>query len=66
MSMPLTVSAQIDRSLRRRLHRMENYARNPDIEQLRWAYPRLKKWHECGSRTAAMTGLERWEPGRFA
>jgi len=24
----------------------KNYARNPDIEQLRWAYPRLKKWHE--------------------
>jgi len=24
----------------------KNYARNPDLEQLRWAYPRLKKWHE--------------------
>jgi hypothetical protein len=24
----------------------KNYARNPDIEQLRWGYPRLKKWHE--------------------
>ncbi|HLQ13363.1 MAG TPA: trehalase family glycosidase [Steroidobacteraceae bacterium] len=24
----------------------KNYARNADIEQLRWAYPRLKKWHE--------------------
>lgn len=25
---------------------LKNYERNPDIEQLRWAYPRLKKWHE--------------------
>jgi Trehalase len=25
---------------------LKNHERNPDIEQLRWAYPRLKKWHE--------------------
>jgi len=25
---------------------LKNYERSPDIEQLRWAYPRLKKWHE--------------------
>jgi len=25
---------------------LKNYERNADIEQLRWAYPRLKKWHE--------------------
>jgi hypothetical protein len=25
---------------------LKNYERNPDIEQLRWAYPRLKKWHD--------------------
>ena len=25
---------------------LKNYERNPDIDQLRWAYPRLKKWHE--------------------
>lgn len=25
---------------------LKNYERDPDIEQLRWAYPRLKKWHE--------------------
>jgi hypothetical protein len=25
---------------------LKNFERNPDIEQLRWAYPRLKKWHE--------------------
>ena len=25
---------------------LKNYERNRDIEQLRWAYPRLKKWHE--------------------
>ena len=24
---------------------LKNYERNGDIEQLRWAYPRLKKWH---------------------
>ena len=25
---------------------LKNYERNADIEQLRWAYPRLRKWHE--------------------
>ena len=25
---------------------LKNHERNPDIEHLRWAYPRLKKWHE--------------------
>jgi hypothetical protein len=25
---------------------LKNYERNRDIEQLRWAYPRLRKWHE--------------------
>ena len=25
---------------------LKNYERNSDMEQLRWAYPRLKKWHE--------------------
>ena len=25
---------------------LKNYERNPDLEQLRWVYPRLKKWHE--------------------
>jgi hypothetical protein len=54
---------------------LKDYERNPDIEQLRWAYPRLKKWHEWWlgnrgdgqpSRDGNQDGLLEWGSDRGA